>query len=349
MKNTGLDLSTTLNPWNYGDPVEAEAEEPEKREFDPDAFVALYDVIENGFVNISFCGSSLIEGSENFSYDCIIDWGDGSEPQHVYEDCGTRHYYEKAGIYYVTVTGNTDYLELRNNQYLIAIEQWGNLGVKTWYESMKECRALKAIPTEMPDGESFFQTFSLTGLKSIPAGLFSKCTSAKSFEYTFNNCVELETIGEGAFDNCVRVETFERAFQYCPELKSIPTGLFKDCINVTSFEHTFDVCRALEVVPEGLFDACTKVETFESTFAACTSLASVTSSLFDYNAEVTNFNLVFAGCGSLTGVTPNTNGIELWMRSSPEYPQYPDNVETNLSFAACENLANYDDIPEGVK
>ncbi|MCD8194269.1 MAG: hypothetical protein LUD74_06970 [Tannerellaceae bacterium] len=115
------------------------------------------------------------------------------------------------------------------------------------------------------------------------------------------------------------------------------------------FFSTFQRCRNINDIPEGLFDACTKATNFYVTFLACTSVASIPVSLFDHNLEVTNFENTFAGCISATGVTPNTNGIELWMRSDPQYPQYPNEINVQSCFAGCTTLTNYDDIPDEAK
>ncbi len=346
IKNTGLDISTTLNPWNYGDPVEGEAEEPEKRDFDPKSLVAVYEVPDNSGIILHFTD---VMGNEDFAYNCVVDWGDGTEPESVTEACSKSHTYSNAGVYYVTITGSADYVKFYSLPYLIAIEQWGDLGIKTWRQSMNDCSELTTIPTEMPPGDSFEYTFAHSGLKSIPAGLFSKCTSAISFKETFLNCKNLESIGEDAFANCINVESFERTFNQCVNLQAIPADLFKDCINVTSFLGIFQYCVKLEEIPKGLFDACTRVTDFFIAFHSCLSLTSLPVSLFDNNLNVTNFELTFGGCPSLTGITPNTNGIELWMRSAPEYTQYPDEINVSYCFSSCTNLDNYDDIPEGVK
>ncbi|MCC8197668.1 MAG: hypothetical protein LIP06_03595 [Tannerellaceae bacterium] len=62
-----------------------------------------------------------------------------------------------------------------------------------------------------------------------------------------------------------------------------------------------------------------------SIFYECTSLKEVPVSLFDKNYKIENFRYAFYNCTSIEGVTPNTNGIELWQRSS--YPQYPSNLK----------------------
>ncbi|MCD8194271.1 MAG: leucine-rich repeat domain-containing protein, partial [Tannerellaceae bacterium] len=336
---------------NYGDPVEGEAEEPEKREFDPDAFVVVFECLSEGtgYGSFSFAPKiSLGEGEVPFC-NCVIDWGDGSEPEHVVEPIGKTHSYAKPGVYYATITGSTDYLSIGTNYYLKSIEQWGDLGIKTWFEAFKDCSQLASIPTEIPPSESFEGTFWNTGLKSIPAGLFSQCGSAKSFKYTFTACSKLETIGEGIFKNCISAEDFERTFTGCVNLKAIPADLFKDCINANSFLATFQGCIEVREIPEALFETCTKATDFLATFSSCYSLTSIPVSLFDYNLDVITFGSTFAGCTLAIGGTPNTNGIELWMRSDPQYTQYPDEIDVQGCFGGCKNLANYDDIPDEAK
>jgi len=100
VNNTELAVSTTLNPWNYQGEVEGEAEE-ERGEPAPTDFVVEWDVEagENKFMGFY----TIVLPPLDFT----IDWGDGSELEHIkgnmfYE---ITHSYAKAGTYEVRVSG----------------------------------------------------------------------------------------------------------------------------------------------------------------------------------------------------------------------------------------------------
>jgi surface protein len=85
--------------------------------------------------------------------DATIDWGDGSDPNHVTTPGPHVHDYGTDGIYTVSVTGSaTAYNSLDNGgaaseqAKLVSVDNWGQLGFTSMYRAFYRCSNLVFVP-----------------------------------------------------------------------------------------------------------------------------------------------------------------------------------------------------------
>ncbi len=326
---------------------------------------------------------------------CIVDWGDGSDVQSVTTTLPT-HTYSSTGEYDVTVTGSVSTLNGSSfttltapNTTLIAIKQWGDLGltsmqtafrfctnlvslpkvtgnafdnVTTFLNSFYGCSALEAIPKGIFDNCTKVTTFGGTfracsSIEEIPEGLFANCTAVatatNAFQYTFMECTSLLSVPERAFDGLVNLTSVDQVFSGCTNLKEIPEGLFDYCTSATTFKSVFKNCKALEKIPDGLFDNCTGATSFESVFYGCISLTSIPENLFVNNKNVTSFSSTFYGCTSLTGESAYdlVDGVKvhLYERADHTSDGYVSPTTTTSCYNGCTGLTDYESIPSDWK
>ncbi len=278
----------------------------------------------------SATNSTLKLPLESVTY-AIIDWGDG-EQETVFSDFPS-HKYSTSGTYDVTVNGIVEHIQSYVNYnsisgatLLVAVVQWGDLGLTDMEYGFTRCSNLKSLP--------------------CGPGPFSNVTS---FYGCFYDCTRLTDVPEEIFQNCTSVTTFAYCFYYCTALTSAPS--FKGCDAVTSFEETFYYCTSLTTVPEDMFSGCVAVTILDWVFCKCYKLTSVPS--FDDCTLATNFYEAFYQCWSLEGESPyteiNVDGetvkVHLYERS--KYSDYFAFVKRFTScFSGCTGLTDYSSIPD---
>ena len=191
---------------------------------------------------------------ENYTYDCSVQWGDGTTEQVTNENAKTtKHTYANTGTYTVTIEGTyeslyVDWQDESMQKALKKVEQWGATGLKEIY--LGNCTNLKEIAEPSKNslanvtrvGNAFAGCSNLT---SIPERLFANCPNVTSFYYTFCECSSLTNIPERLFANCPNVTDFESTFLGCSNITRLPERLFVNCPNVTSFYATFAHCTEL--------------------------------------------------------------------------------------------------------
>jgi len=103
--------------------------------------------------------------------DAEIDWGDGTDPEHV-TTTGPTHDYGTHGIYTVSVTGSAtayDSCNIGGDGYkLISVDSWGRLGFTSMKYAFYLCRNLVSVPA------------TSDGLKAV-TDMDSMFSSASSF------------------------------------------------------------------------------------------------------------------------------------------------------------------------
>ena len=107
---------------------------------DSNSFITKWDVPHNNF--------KLILGTnEDYQYDFIIDWGDGSPEEEITSQDPT-HVYEKAGIYLISIQGEFpaiqmgDLYDYPRQSALIGIQQWGNIVWQSFFRAFGFCNYL---------------------------------------------------------------------------------------------------------------------------------------------------------------------------------------------------------------
>ena len=140
--------------------------------------------------------------SNSYTYNCEVNWGDGTVEQKITSSDleNVNHEYTDIGQYTVTIVGQCEslYVEWDNKsmkQALIEVEQWGLTGLNEIY--LEECTNLKKIA--IPNKNSFVKMKNFrssfakcSNLTSIPEKLFENCPNVTSFRHTFYYCINLE-------------------------------------------------------------------------------------------------------------------------------------------------------------
>ena len=138
-----------------------------------------------------------------YTYDYLINYGDGSPVVHVtsFDDTGCTHTFVYAGTYDIEISGTCETISVNDTgtlkQYLTNILSWGSVGLKLI--EFSGCHSLESIPADTYGGLALITDFSGTfygcdKLISIPAALFSYCTGVTTFSRTFLNCSALITL-----------------------------------------------------------------------------------------------------------------------------------------------------------
>lgn len=138
-------------------------------------------------------------------------------------------------------------------------------------------------------------------------------------------------------------------FSGCTDLLKIPSKLYDSASgSLSMIIGDFEGCTNLRVIGKDLFASCTSLSDVGSIFDSCTSLKYIPSDLFRYNTSMQNFNSAFKNCTSLISSTPvDSNGNKLWQRNASN--GYIDNIDGTDCFSGCENLLDWEEIPDDWK
>ncbi len=195
------------------------------------------------------------------NYNFSVDWGDGNITEGVTNDNIVEkgaHTYSQAGDYQIKITGifeaiyfghsdnGISFSSTKGINKLVEIIQWGETNVNSialFHFNSNIWRIANPTNSSFENLENI--SFSGSGLREIPAGLFKNCPKLTSLNGTFSGCYNLYEIPEGLFDNCQNVTNFDGTFMNCSNLESIPSDLFDNCTNVESFVGTFYNCSSL--------------------------------------------------------------------------------------------------------
>lgn len=199
------------------------------------------------------------------SYDCIVNWGDGTSESIITSsgDPDRIHTYANAGTYQIRISGTFTHHFVRYNSYctyLTKIINWGNVGFTSFEDAFSGCVNLTIIPSGAITGADECTTcenmFEDTGLTSIPATLFDNMPSVTTYVRCFCN------IGVGLLGNAPEL------WDLTPE----PDGLacFFNDTNLTNWDNIPDTwggpldttAPVIESAEVGTVDSVTLVMTY---------------------------------------------------------------------------------------
>ena len=269
-------------------------------DFDPAAFVAKVAVTDK-------MANTLIlplDGMVN----ATVAWGDGTTD--AVTEVRPQHVYEKAGEYYVAVTGTVTGLGNRltktSQSAIVRVVQWGQLGLESLAEAFYNNKGLTqvAVPAEgafakVTTTDDMF--YNCTLLEEIPVGLIDRCTELTTVESMFSGCTALTSIPAGFFDKCPKITSVASVFKGCKKVTEIPAGLFDLLPEVTDLSSVF-YGTGITTVPDGIFNKQTKATALGSAFYGCTALTTVPEDLFASQTEVTSIVSLFKGCTALESI-----------------------------------------------
>lgn len=221
-----------------------------------------------------------------------------------------NHTFAKAGLHklWVTFANNvTDasqlFYDCRN---LVEISEglfFHATDIEDFSSAFYWCSNLQRIPPKLffynTFAKKFINTFSYSGITSVPADLFCGNTQITSVNNCFSGCTQLQRI-EGrlfALSN-PQLTTLNDLFTSCVQLTEVPVDLLHGCDNVTTIDGLFDQCRSLEHIPDGLFAGMDQVTTITDLFIA-TGLKTPSVHLFDGLTGVKNARSLFSSCSGL--------------------------------------------------
>jgi len=242
--------------------------------------------------------------------DFIVSWGDGQyqKVDYEYNLPYTFHQYDNTQgpkTYEIRISGtvseiNSNYIDEGKRSSIVAIKQWGNIGLRNISCGFNGNTNLSSIaPDEsycFSNIHSFDETFaSCPRLKSIPKGLFQNAKNATYFNNTFRYCRSLESVPDRLFADCSSAVYFQSTFEECTSLKNIPGNIFEGCCNAQYITNTFRSCKKITSIPHGLFNDTNNVESFDCVFIYCENLESFPDDIFSKTEKVKIFNHVFDG------------------------------------------------------
>ena len=262
-------------------------------------FITTWRVNANDKIVLPFIVDQYFQGN----YNCTIDWGDGSETEHVggKNSIAKRpeHTYSQAGDYNISISGKCSYFVLSANAYS-----------STYPELLKKLIKIVSWGTVEAGGYGFGDAENLVEIAEPTKKTFIKCED-DSFAYLFAGCKNLEVIPSFLFRYVNENTTsFEGTFERCEKLTSVPEELFENAPNATNFEETFAYCKNLITIPTNLFANNKQSNNFKKTFAGCTKLEEVPYELFDSTPNAINFDRAFYDCYSLK------TGPKIWERAN---------------------------------
>lgn len=271
-----------------------------------------------------------------------IDWGDGNTSV-IDETISTaaampNHTYDKAGFYYVSVTGTA--AQLTGNlaptalqPAIVEVIQWGRLKFASLIRAFSGNKSLKSVPSPEPDAfadvttaESMFT--GCTALEAVPADLLAGAPELTSIASMFYNCAALESVPANLFEKNTKITTAGSLFSGCAKLTTVPEELFRTTPGVKTLSSLFAKCAALESVPENLFQTLTEADNLASMFTECKSLQTVPADLFKNQTKVKNIATMFKGCTALESIP---DGL---------LDAFTEATNMNSLFSGCSSLGN---------
>lgn len=255
-------------------------------------------------------------GAGTLSYDCTVDWGDGSSDAIVTTNApgaaAFTHTYATAGTYTIRVSGTFPAIRMKDSTTSTSLISVENLGVVGWaadgllrgFESCSNMTSFTAGNTDTSAVTTIYRMFrNNTSITSINMrGMNTSLVT--DMGGTFQDCNALTSL------NLTGVETgnvtdFVQTFQDCRALTSLDVSGF-DTSSALSMNSMFSQCGVLTSLDVSGFDT-SSVGNMTSMFSQCTDLTSLDVSGFD-TSSVTNMSLMFNGTSSLTSL--NVSGFD---------------------------------------
>ena len=263
--------------------------------------------------------------------DFIIDWGDGSPPEHV-TSALPSHVYSVDGVYTITVKGKCEAIDQYSAPYgmsfvWVAVHDWGTTGFTSLRDAFAECDSLRSVPeddfgamSEVTTMAGMFYNCNALAGNFRPAWNTGKCTD---FSWMFAQCWMIGSFDLSGLDTSM-VSDVSSMFYGCDGATTINLSgcnfnnvinasyMFSYCSGVTiidltgcGFSNIADVSGMFsgnQLLETLIIDGCdfSSATTVYEMFAGCYNLQSLDTSKLAFGSEVNSFSLLFSGCNSLT-------------------------------------------------
>ena len=262
-------------------------------------------------VNIASDGDAFnLRGAGTLSYDCTVDWGDGSSDAIVTTSADTEsaltHTYATAGTYTIRVSGTFPAIRMGDSTTRTALITVENLGVVGWaasglrsgFEFCNRMTSFTAGNTDTSAVNDMYRTFRLCD-RATSIDLRGMDTSlVTTMESLFHDCNALTTLNLSGFQTG-NVVTFSSIFHDCKLLTSIDVSGF-DTSSAQGMRSMFAQCESVTSLDLSNFDT-SGVFSFANMFDRCGDLTSLDISSFDTSSAL-DFSLMFSGANSLSAI-----------------------------------------------
>lgn len=249
-------------------------------------------------------GSFILRTNIGNTYDCWVDYGDGSEPVYVnsYNDPDLSHTYVSGGMYQISIDGTFGALYLNSQSpeatEITGVIQWGEVGFTSFEDSFKGATNLISLPGAAITGVDNVAVirdmfYGCTGLTSLPSLLFSNFSiSVTQFNFTLYGCTGLTSLPNGLLDNLIGLTQVTNGFQNCTGLTAVPSDLFDFNVSIVNLQFTFMGCNGLLAIPSDLIDNLTELTSLNRMFQDCTSLTGSSGEFWLNPSGASNYTLV---------------------------------------------------------
>jgi hypothetical protein len=176
-----------------------------------------------------------------YTYNCTVDWGDGSSPVSVtaWDDADATHVYATADTYQVEITGECPAWSVNNThssrlQWTGIVYQGDAVDFDGWQYltgGWNGCSNLTFIEPGplVSDGLTSLDTcFRATSLASVPGDIFTNCSSVTSAFSTFSVNDSLVSTGTGLLAPLINCVNFRYIFNNCYSYQIDPDIFYAD-------------------------------------------------------------------------------------------------------------------------
>ena len=262
-------------------------------------------------VSIASDGDSFnLRGKSGPTYNCTVDWGDGSTSAistvAAESEAALTHVYSTAGTYTIRVSGTFPRINMRQSTTRTALITVENLGVMGWdsnglHRGFEQCNRMTSFVAGNTDTSAIttlFRTFRLCD-RATSINLSGMDTSnVTSMESTFHDCNALTSLNLSGIST-TSVTSFFSTFHDCRALTTLNVSSF-DTSSATGMTNMFAECAALTSLDVSNFDT-TGVFSFSGMFKECSDLASINLTSFDTSSAI-NMSAMFKNTGSLSAI-----------------------------------------------
>ena len=223
----------------------------------------------------------------------------------------------------------------------------------------ENCTALESVPgdlfAQLPALKTATSLFAGSGLKTVPAELFSRNPEITAFGKVFTNCANLASLPDGLFSANSKVTVYSNAFEGCTALQQVGV-LFGESTAAVKCDLLFSKCPALKAIPAGMFDGLAKASTFDQAFIDCSALETIPEGLFMKNTDVTTLTKCFQNCvpARMFGATTKTKTLSYLFSGCTSLERIAPDAFSGLKapsttfMYAFEKCTSLKEIPDGL-
>jgi surface protein len=237
------------------------------------------------------------------TYNCVIDWGDGSETTLAgYDADSILHTYSVAGGYTINITGQCEGFQFNDGGdklKITSITDWGDLVISNnaAFEgcSNLEITAQGAFGVNTNDlSQTFRNCLALDSLDLDTLNL----TGVSLMNEFFFGCDQLQKVNSSAWE-MGSVTNISNLFGFCDVIDTIQAANW-DVSSVTNFSAAFQNCPLLEYIDVSSWTT-TAANNMSQIFKACSDLTNIDISGWDLNG-VTTLQEIFNGCTTFDAI-----------------------------------------------